>query len=85
MTINPSSLSPLEWAFQHLQVLGWPALCWFAWKVSKFFTHVSDIATKTIDQVDKMATSIPAMDVSLKEIAQNTGRRRSTDYDGNRT
>ena len=98
---NPSNLPPMEWAFQHLQVIGWPTLLLLAWRVSKYFERVTSTATKTVQQIDKMATNcFPTMQASLqnqdnllhsvneslKEIAQNTGRRRTTDYpmDGNR-
>jgi len=98
---NPNNLPPLEWAFQHMAVIGWPTLIIFAWKVSKYFERVTSTATRTVEQIDKMATNcfptmqaslqnqdtlLHGMSTSLKEIAQNTGRRRTTDYpvDGNR-
>ena len=85
------ALSPFEWASQHLQTLGWPVLCFFAWRVSKYFEHVSAQAIKTINQIDIMATNhfphmetslqtqdglLHSMDASLKQIATNQQRHR---------
>jgi hypothetical protein len=98
---NPNNLPPVEWAFQHLQVIGWPALVYVAWKVSSVFQKFMDQLEKTTSQIDTMAEnhfphmekSLATQDVllhsvneSLKEIATNTGRRRTADYsvDGNR-
>lgn len=90
-----SNLPPLEWAFQHLQVVGWPALCVIAWKVSGAFTRFVDKLDKTVTQIDTMASNhfphmedslknqdvlMHSMNENLKVIASNTGRRRTTDY-----
>jgi hypothetical protein len=88
---NPNNLPPFEWTFQHLQVIGWPAICYALWKVTRYIDRITATATKTIDQIDKMATncfptmqaSLQTQDELLKEIAQNTGRRRNTDFDRN--
>jgi hypothetical protein len=87
----PVENSPLEYVFQHLQVVGWPAICWCAWKVSKYFERVTSQASKTIGQIDLMATNhfphmeaslgkqddlMHSMDTSLKTIADNSRRRR---------
>ncbi len=86
-----SNLVALEWVAQHLQVIGWPALCVFAWKVATYFERLSTQASKTITQIDTMATNhfphvesslitqdglLHSMDVSLKTIADNSRRRR---------
>ena len=62
-----SSPNPFEFITQHLQVIGWPALCFFAWKVSKYFERITTQASKTIGQIDTMATNhFPHMEESLK-------------------
>lgn len=97
---NPNNLPPLEWAFQHFQVVGWPALVVIAWKAGNVFRKFVDKLDKTTTQIDTMASNhfphmeeslvkqdglLHEMNVSLKEIVTNTGRRRITDYpDGNR-
>lgn len=92
---NPSNLPPLEWAFQHFQVIGWPAIVIAAWKVAAAFQKFIDRIEKTTGQIDNMASNhfphmeasltkqdglLTTMDASLKEIATNTGRRRHSDY-----
>ena len=70
-------------------------ICVFIWKAARYLDRVTAIAVKTVEQIDKMATNcfptmqaslqnqdtlLHGMATSLKEIAQNTGRRRTTDY-----
>jgi hypothetical protein len=96
---NPNNLPPFEWAYQHVGLISWPAICYALWKVTRYIDGVTATATKTINQIDTLATNhaphmeeslktqdglLHSMDASLKEIAQNTGRRRNTDFDGNR-
>jgi hypothetical protein len=93
--------SPFEWAYQHVGLVTWPTICWLIYKVTKYVDKVTTIAEKTVSQIDTLATNhMPHMEASLgkqdglltdmssslKEIARNTGRRRTTDYsvDGNR-
>ena len=102
MPTNPSNLPPFEWAYQHIGLVSWPAICFAIWKVTRYIDRVTAIAVKTISQIDTLATNhMPHMEASLSkqdallvdmahsltEIAQNTGRRRHTDYsvDGNRS
>lgn len=60
-------LSPFEWMSQHIQLIGWPALVWFAWTVARYFEKVSAQTSKTIGQIDKMSTNcFPTMERSLK-------------------
>jgi hypothetical protein len=58
--------SPLEWALTHLQLLGWPTLCYLAWKVSGYFQKALHQITKTVEQIDTMSTNhFPHMEASL--------------------
>lgn len=90
-----SSISPYEWVMQHMQVVGWPTLCVIAWKAGNQFRKFINQIDKTTGQINTMATNhFPHMEqsllnqdrlmedmaASLKQIAENTGRRRSTDY-----
>jgi hypothetical protein len=62
-----NNLQMIEWVTQHLQLIGWPALCIAAWKVSGYVKTVTDQATKTVGQIDKMATNcFPTMQTSLQ-------------------
>ena len=62
----PSIGEMFEYAYQHLMVIGWPAIIYFAWRASKFVTEITAVATKAVTQVDKMASEhFPAMCTSL--------------------
>ena len=62
-----SSGSPFEWVAQHIQLVGWPALCIFAWQVARYFERITTLASKTITQIDTMATNhFPHMEASLQ-------------------
>lgn len=66
MTLIQTTPNPFEFVSQHLQVIGWPALLYFAWKVSGYFARITMQATKTIGQIDSMATNhFPHMQESL--------------------
>jgi hypothetical protein len=58
--------SPFEWISQHIQLIGWPALVVCAWQVARFFEKISNQASKTIGQIDTLATNhFPHMEASL--------------------
>lgn len=58
--------SPWEWAATHLQLIGWPTLCFLAWKVSGYFQKALHQITKTVEQIDTMSTNhFPHMEASL--------------------
>jgi hypothetical protein len=64
-----TSLAPalFEYVAQHLQVLGWPTLCYGVWKFTRLFTSVQGQATKAATQIDQMATNhFVHMEASLK-------------------
>lgn len=96
MMVTPNNLPLYEWVSQHIQLIGWPALCVIAWKAGNIFQKFLDKIEKTTGQIDSMATNhFPHMEASLskqdglmekmagslEEIASNTGRRRNTDFD----
>lgn len=61
-----TNLPPFEWAYQHMMLIGWPALVLFAWKASKWFEKLSEQVTKTVGQINSMATNhFPHMEESL--------------------
>ena len=100
LQVLTNNLPPFEWAYQHIGLISWPTICYILWKVTRYVDRVTAIAEKTVGQIDTLATNhmphmqaslgkqdglLAEMSVSLREIAQNTGRRRSSDYvDGNR-
>lgn len=62
-----SNPTPFEWASNHLHLIGWPTLIVIAWKVSKYFERGVIQITKTVGQIDQMATNhFPHMEESLK-------------------
>jgi hypothetical protein len=86
-----SDTSPWVWAIEHLSAIGWPVIVIACWQVSKYVDRVTRQATRTVEQVDKMATNcfptmqaslqtqdalLHSMDVNLKTIADNSRRRR---------
>lgn len=88
LTNNPT---PLVWVLEHLSAVGWPAIVYFAWKVGGYFRQTSEQVSKTITQIDTLATNhmphmeaslrnqdelLHSMDGSLKTIANNSSRRR---------
>lgn len=61
-----SNPSPIEWLSTHVQLVGWPVLCLFAWKASALVTEIKHTITKTFGQIDTMATNhFPHMEASL--------------------
>lgn len=61
-----SNPSPFEWASTHLHLVGWPTLCYVAWKVGTTFTELKNGILKTVTQIDHMATNhFPHMQESL--------------------
>jgi hypothetical protein len=56
-----------QWCYDHMMIIGWPALFISAWKISKIFNEMSAIVVKTVDQIDSMAINhFPHMQESLK-------------------
>lgn len=89
--MTPESNTPWVWAIEHLSAVGWPIVCYAAWKVSQYFERLTAQASKTITQIDTLATNhmphveaslalqdglMHSMDASLKTIADNSRRRR---------
>ena len=85
------SNSPFEWFSQHIQTVAWPAIFLVIWRVSRWVTQIQSAATKTIEQIDTLATNhIPhveaslanqdklmaSMDAHLAKIVENSNRRR---------
>lgn len=74
--------SPFEWALANVHVLGWPTLLVIVWRASKVFEKFNTQVTKTVGQIDTMATNhFPHMEVSLakqdallENIDKNIGR-----------
>jgi hypothetical protein len=84
-------LSPFEYFSTHIQLIGWPAICYGIWKVTQFVTELKGRATTAEEHITKMATNcfptmqaslknqdglLHSMDESLKTIAGNTPKRR---------
>ena len=54
LTNNPT---PLVWVLEHLSAVGWPVIVYFAWKVGGYFRQTSEQISKTVAQIDSMATN----------------------------
>lgn len=62
-----NNLSPFEWVSSHLQLIGWPTLCYAVWKVTRFMTMVESRVLNSEAHIEKMATNcFPTMQTSLQ-------------------
>jgi hypothetical protein len=65
--IQSNAVSVFEWAVQHLPAIGWPTLIVASWKISAYFSKAASQITKTVDQIDSLATNhFPHMQASLQ-------------------
>ena len=76
--MSPNNIGPqAEWLYQHGALIGWPALCYIAWRASKVVTTLTATLTKAVGQVDVMAENhFPHMQASL---AKQDGHLESMD------
>jgi hypothetical protein len=44
LTAATQQLTPFEWAVQHIQLIGWPAVLVAAWKISRFLVKIEERA-----------------------------------------
>lgn len=67
--------SPFEWASQHIHLVGWGTVIWLVWKAGQFFSQAKTQVTKTVGQIDTMATNhFPHMERSIITMDKNIGR-----------
>jgi hypothetical protein len=74
-----SNPTPFEWASQHLHLIAWPTLVFFAakasWTIGKFFQQTKFQVEKTINQIDTMSTNhFPHMEKALLNMDKNIRR-----------
>jgi hypothetical protein len=64
-----NSIGPqAEWLYQHGMLIGWPAICYVAWRTSQIVTTLTATMNKAVAQIDTMASAnIPAMQTSLSK------------------
>jgi len=56
-----------EWCYQHMALVGYPALAIAAWRMSKWVAGATTTAQTAVDQINKMSTEhFPAMKKSLE-------------------
>lgn len=69
MTVTPNNIGPqLEWLYQHMNILTYPALIGLVWRASAWVNKAAETARKAVAQIDVMATgSFPAMQTSLSK------------------
>jgi hypothetical protein len=64
--IQAAPPSPYEWMLHNLPLVGWPTLCFCAWKVSGYFQKLVTQVKTTVNQIDVMSTNhFPHMQESL--------------------
>jgi len=57
----------VDWAASHSSLIGWPALCLLAWRVSRFLTKAETRVLTAENHITKMATNcFPTMQTSLQ-------------------
>lgn len=75
-------VTPFEWASNHLHLIGWPVVVYVAWQAGNLFRDMKAKVTKTVGQIDEMATnhfphmeaSLAKQDMYLESIDKNIGR-----------
>lgn len=88
MILDSQGLSPFEWVAQHMQLVGWPTLCYAVWRVTRFFTivetrvlsaeeHITTLATNHFPHMEESLRTqdglMKSMDTSLKTLANGAG------------
>jgi hypothetical protein len=64
-------LPPFEWVAQHLQVLGWPAITYAAYRAGRFFTKIEQRALALEEHVTKaMANDLPHIQAALNAVLE---------------
>lgn len=71
-------LSPLEWASQHLQLVGWPALIVIAWKLRGYIERVvfhkwNEVDHKTTESLGHLVEVKTAIDKTAATLAVISG------------
>ena len=68
MIVLGTTLSPWDWASEHIQLIGWPTLVYLAWRVSRFITKKEYIASEEKIKLDE--THQIVKDAKLDEVHQ---------------
>lgn len=67
-----TTISPLEWVFQHLQLIGWPAVVLVAWKASRFISKLEDRALNVESTIQRVENNhLAHIETSLEGIGQS--------------
>ncbi len=67
--------SPFEFFSQHIHLVGWGTVIMLVWKAGKFFNEAKTQVTRTVAQIDTMATNhFPHMERSIITMDKNIGR-----------
>lgn len=65
--MQTNNVSILDWATNHIQLIGWPTLILATFRLTRFFTKLETRAVAVEDHVTKMATNcFPTMQASLQ-------------------
>ncbi len=68
MQVTPT-IAPWEWVFQHLQLIGWPAIVLVAWKASRFISKLEDRALAVETNIQEMKSNhLVHIETSLEAI-----------------
>ncbi len=73
---DPST--PFSWAVDHLQVIGWPAICLAVYKFARFLDKMQHRAAVVEENVNSIATNhLAHMEVSLSSIDETLQRQET--------
>jgi hypothetical protein len=61
--------TPLAWAFDHLNLIGWPSICFVVYKFARFLDRMQHRAAVVEENVNNIATNhLDHMQKSLESI-----------------
>jgi hypothetical protein len=61
----------LEWILRHLQIVGWPAVAYAAFRIGQFFADLKLRASSLEQQITKLiANDIPHIETALGSLVQ---------------
>ena len=73
---DPST--PISWALDHLNLLGWPTVCIAAYKFARFLDKIQHRAEAVEDNVQTMSENhFPHMEASLASIDETLQRQET--------
>ena len=70
--------TPFAWAVDHIQLIGWPAVCIAVYKFARFLDQMQHRAAIVEENVNSMASNhFPHMEASLNSIDETLQRQET--------